>query len=438
MTRASRRRSCRSALVPVTALAVVLTGCAPGAQDQNGAEEGDGDGSITVGVEAGSPWETFYKARAADFTEQTGVDVEILAVPHANMRQQFLSDAVSGDGAYDVYTVDQPWVPEFAAKGYLVDIGDRLSDEDRADFLPGTLDTESYEDRLYGLPFMVHNLVLYYRTDLFEAAGIDGPPTTWEEYRADAARLTDAANGVYGTIVAGKQDGEVTTRLESYIQQAGGDIVDDDGMPDLDTDATRAAFDLMTGIQFQDRSSPPGLHDLTDIQGQFLEGKVAMALVWPYLWSLTQDESQSKVAGKVDIAPAPGNPDQVATTFSWGFGISASSKNQDAAWKWLHWATSSEVLEQISRTQIAPVPRQSVIDALAGDSSLSEQDRHVFQVFADSVAASTTMPMTPAFPQYQDAMAVAISAVMSQSSDVDSALKTAQSAMEAAHQESGE
>jgi ABC-type glycerol-3-phosphate transport system substrate-binding protein len=428
-----------AALAPVAAVALAVTGCAPNAGAPSGDEGNEsGDGSITVGVEAGSPWETFYKEHAPEFTEATGVEVEILAVPHANMRQQFLSDAVAGDGAYDVYTVDQPWVPEFASKGYLVDISDRLADEDREDFLPNTLDTVTYEDGLYGLPFMVHNTVLYYRTDLFEAAGLDGPPTTWEEYREYSAKLTDAGAGVYGTIMPGKQDGEVATRLESFIQQAGGDIVDENGEPTIDTDAAREAFELMTTVQFEEQSSPPGLHDLTDIQGQFLEGKVAMVEVWPYLYSLAGDPAQSKVSENFDIAVVPGNPDQVSTTFSWGFGVSAGSKNQDAAWEWLQWSTSSEILEELSRSQVTPVPRQSVVDALADDSSLSEQDRHAFEVFAESVGASETMPMTPAYPQYQEAMAVAVSAVMSQSADVDTALKTAQSAMEDAYRESGQ
>jgi multiple sugar transport system substrate-binding protein len=432
-----QRRLRLRALAPVTVLAVALTACAPGGGGSNEGSD-EGDGSITIGVEAGSPWEAFYKEHAPEFTEETGVEVEILAVPHANMRQQFLSDAVSGEGAYDVYTVDQPWVPEFADKGYLVDVSDRLADEDREDFLPHTLDTDSYGGKLYGLPFMVHNLVLYYRTDLFAAAGIQSPPTTWEEYRDDARRLTDAASGTYGTIIPGKQDAEVTTRFESYIQQAGGDIADADGAPTVDTPEARAAFDLMTGVQFEDRSSPDGLHDLTDIQGQFLEGKLAMALVWPYLYSLAQDPAQSKVVGNVAIAPAPGNPDQVATTFSWGFGISSASKNQDAAWQWLQWSTSAKMLEQISRDQTVPTPRQSVVDALAADTSLTEAQRQTFQTFADSVAASTTMPMTPAYPQYQEALSVAISAVMSQGSDVDAALKTAQDAMEAAYEETGQ
>jgi len=411
-----------------------LSACGSGS-DQGGG--GNGGDSITVGAEQGSPYTDFHKKNVAAFEKETGITVKWVEVPHDNMHERFLTESIGGGGVIDVFQGDQPWIAEFAAAGYLEPIADYVDAGDLDDFLPVGLETLTYDDELYGLPYIVHNSVLYYRTDLFQAAGITAPPTTWEEYRQDAKLLTDAGSGVYGTIMPGKQDGEVTTRLMSYIQQAGGNIVDDSGKPTIDTDEARAAFGLMTGVQFDDQTSPPGLNDLTTIQGQFLEGKVAMALVWPYLWSLTQDPSQSKVVGNVAIAQAPGNPDQVATTFSWGFGISAGSKNQDAAWKWLQWSTGKDMTEQISRTQMAPTPRKSVSEALAADTTLSEQDRHVFQVFSDSVGASTTMSMTPAFPQYQDALAVAISAVMSQSTDVDSALKTAQEAMDAAYEESG-
>lgn len=416
-----------------SAVILGLAACAPGGGGTAGPAQGSGGGSITVGVEAGSPWQTFYGKLAPEFTKETGVEVKFLPVPHANMHQQFLSDAVSGTGAYDVYTVDQTWMPEFASKGYLAELGDQLQSSDRADFLPHTLDTATYKDKLCSIPFMVHNTVMYYRTDLFQAAGIAHPPTTWEEYRDDAKKLTDSASGVWGTIVPGKQDGEVATRFESFIQQAGGDIADANGAPTIDTPQAREALRLMTAIQNDDKSSPPGLHDLTDIQGQFLEGKVAMVPVWPYLNGLASDLAQSKIAGKFSVAPSPGNPDQVSTTFSWGFGVSASSKNADAAKKWVAWSTSSKVLEQLSRDQAVPVPRKSVGDALANASDLSETQRHTFSVFNQSVASSKTMPMTPAYSQYQDAIAVAVSSVMSGTTDIDSALSTAQKSMETAY-----
>jgi multiple sugar transport system substrate-binding protein len=436
MERRKSRRPRRwiAPLAIVTATALGLAGCAPSAGPSAGDSSADISGqTITVGVETGSPWQTFYAKVAPAFTKATGVKVKFLPVPHDSMQQQFLSDAVSGSGAYDVFTVDQTWMPQFASKGYLADLDATLPESDRSDFLGHTLDTATYDGKLYSVPFMVHNLVLYYRTDLFKAAGIAAPPKTWDEYRADAKKLTDPATGVYGTIIPGAQDVEVSTRLESYIQQAGGDIVDSKGKPTLDSAAAKKALEMMTAVQNEDKSSPAGLHDLTDIQGQFLAGKVAMAFVWPYLYGMAQDPTQSKVVGNVDVALNPGDPDQVATTFSWAFGVSSASKHSAAAKKWVSWSTSSDILKQLSLSQSVPVPRTSVGDAIAKEGSLSEGQKHAFTVFNDSVAASTTMPMTPAFPQYQTAMSVAVSSVMSGTQTIDAALAEAQKSAVTAH-----
>ena len=57
-------------------------------------------GKITVGTEAGSPYDTFYKKHAAEFTKATGVEVAFNAIPHDNIRQQFVQDALAGAGGF--------------------------------------------------------------------------------------------------------------------------------------------------------------------------------------------------------------------------------------------------------------------------------------------------------------------------------------------------
>lgn len=413
-----------------------LAACAPGGGTTSSSSGGGKTGgtrgqTITIGMEAGSPYETFYKARAQQFTQQTGIKVKILGVPHDNMQQQFLSDALSGTGAYDVYESDQPWISQFANKGYLVDLSDRISATDRADFAGNTLDTVSYQGKLYALPFLVHNTVLFYRTDLFDRAGIKAPPATWDDYRAYAKRLTDPGSGVHGTLVEGKQDGECAIRLEAFIQQTGSDICDRSFKPTIDTPQARAAADLMTGL-VADRSAPGGQLNLTDMQGQFLQGKLAMAPMWPFLYALAKDPKQSKVVDKFAVALSPGDPDRVSTTFSWGFAVSAASKKRDAAWEWVKWATGTEIQAEFGKDQVNPVPRNSAVKRVVADNSLTAADRKAIAVFADSAQRSRSMPMTPKYPQWQNAMAVAVSSIMSGNQDAAAALKTAQESMNSA------
>src|SRR5689334_12778909 len=75
-------------------------------------------GKITVGMEAGSPYDTFYRAHAEAFTAASGVAVEFISIPHDNIRQQFVLDALSAAGGFDVYIADQVWLPEFYEKGF--------------------------------------------------------------------------------------------------------------------------------------------------------------------------------------------------------------------------------------------------------------------------------------------------------------------------------
>ena len=420
-------------LAGALSVALVLAGCSP--SGGGGAGQSDSK-SITVGIEAGSPQGEFFQKAAPEFTKTTGINVKFLAVPHDNMHQKFLTDAVSGTGAYDVLTVDEGWMPEFASKGYLTKLDDALGAKDKSDFEASALQTGTYGGHLYSVPYLVHNLVLYYRTDLLKKAGIDTPPTTWEQYAADAKKLTDSKSGVYGTVIEGKQDAETYTHLMSMVQQAGGDVADGSGKPTFDTPAVKSSLQFMQQVQLKDKSSPPGLNDLTTEQGEFLAGHVAMIMMWPYLYSMAKDPAQSKVAGKFAVAMPPGNPHQVSTNFAWSFGVNASSKNQTSANKFVTWATSSEMLQKLSQAQNLPTPRKSAATAIANDTSIVQTDRDALAVFTKSVSASSTIPLVTAFPQYQTAMAVALSSVMSQSSSIDAAVAKAQQTMQSAYESS--
>ena len=256
-----------------------------------------------------------------EFTKATGIDVGFNAIPHDSIRQQFVQDALSGTGGFDVYIADQVWLPEFYEKGFIADISSELSAADKADFSKTALQTVTYKGAIVALPIMVHNCAMYYRTDLLKAAGIDGPPKTWDEYRKSAKALT--ANGAWGTMILSKQGIEAATRLNSFYQQAGGDIVDGSGRATIDTDAGKAALEFMSAMVFEDKAAPEGVLELPDMQGAWLNGKLALAPVWPYLYAL----SKKPLGDKFAIATAPGLKEPAGTVYSWGFAAAAGSKD---------------------------------------------------------------------------------------------------------------
>ena len=99
-----------------------------------------------------------------------------ISIPHDNhppaIRAQ---DALSGAGGFDVYIADQVWLPEFYREGlHQGPLRTSSTPTDKADFAKTAIETVTYQGALVALPIMVHNCAMYYRTDLFEEAGLYG------------------------------------------------------------------------------------------------------------------------------------------------------------------------------------------------------------------------------------------------------------------------
>ncbi len=417
----------------VAAAAGFLTACSSDGGGGGGGAGGGGGGggSITIGAEKASPYTDFHKSKVAEFEKASGIKVNWVEVPHDNMHERFLTESIGGGGVIDVFQADQPWVAEFCAAGYLTPIDDLVDKSDLADFLPVGLDTLTYKDKLFGLPYIVHNSVLYYRTDLFEKAGIKGPPTTWDEHRAIAKDLT-GKSGLYGTVVEGKNGVEPGAKFMDILQQAGGQILDDSGAATFGSQPTIDAFNHMLAIQYTDKSSPPGApgFDNGDTGNLFLQGKLATCPNWPYLFGLGADPAGSKVVDKYAVAKQPGKVSQTAEVFSWGYSIAAGSKKKDEAFEFVKWAASAEMAKALGTQFTNPVPRLSVAKAIKSDSSVSQANRDAITVMTENVASSQAIPSHPKWPDIHNRVSLALNRVMTRQSSPEKEAAAAQGDIE--------
>jgi multiple sugar transport system substrate-binding protein len=415
----------------VAAAAGLLTACGSG-DGGEAAGGGGGGGSITIGAEKASPYTDFHKSKVAEFEKASGIKVNWVEVPHDNMHERFLTESIGGGGVIDVFQADQPWVAEFCAAGYLTPIDDLVDKSDLADFLPVGLGTLTYDGKLFGLPYIVHNSVLYYRTDMFERAGISGPPTTWEEHRAIAKELTDTGAGVYGTVVEGKNGVEPGAKFMDILQQAGGRVLDDSGAVTFESQATIDAFNHMLAIQYQDKTSPPGApgFDNGDTGNLFLQGKLGTCPNWPYLFGLGTDQAGSKVVEKYAVAKQPGKVSQTAEVFSWGYSIAAGSKKKDEAFEFVKWAASAKMAQALGTQFTNPVPRKSVADAIKADSSLPQASRDAITAMTENVAGSEAIPSHSKWPDIHNRVSLALNRVMTRQSSPEQETASAQGDIE--------
>lgn len=381
---------------------------------------------LVIGVESGSPNIAFYEEQADEFEEDTGIEIEWVEIPHDNMHERFVQEAISKSGAIDIYDTDQPWISEFASKGYLEPLGDKLTNDDKNDFYEAALDASSYNGEIYSIPFFVHTPIVFYRTDLFEAAGIKEFPKTWDEYEDAAKKLTDGE--IYGTIIEAKQAGEPVTHLVDWIYQAGGSIIDADGNITVNSPENQEVFQYLLKMMYEDESVMPGSvgYDNADVHNLFMQGKVAMVKNWPYMYAMAKDPEQSKVSDSFAVAIQPAGKEQATAAWTWGFGISSSSKNKESAWEFIKWATSSEKLAELGIANYNPVPRTSSLNVVQEDASLTDFDKESIQTMSEALNYASNATGNPNFPTIQNELSYTLSNIMSQQIEIEDGLKQAE------------
>ena len=164
-------------------------------------------GEITVGM-VGNPQMTELQNLLPDFNARyPNIKVNLLILPENEIRAKVTTDVSTGAGTFDLVTVGMYEVPLWAKAGWIDEVGSTLDanpEYDSADFFQSIRDGLSYDGQLYAAPFYGESSSLFYRTDLFEAAGLTMPEhPTWDEVASFAQALHDPANEQYGICLRG-------------------------------------------------------------------------------------------------------------------------------------------------------------------------------------------------------------------------------------------
>jgi multiple sugar transport system substrate-binding protein len=146
--------------------------------------------------------------RAPDFEKLTGAKINVIAVPFSDLYQKVLTDWASGTNSVDAAVFAPQWMVDYAAAGYLEDLTGRVTKDkdlnwdDIATFFKEF--SAKYAGKVYLVPMDGDFHMLYYRTDVFKAAGLQ-PPATWDEYLADAKALNGKevdGQKIFGSCIA--------------------------------------------------------------------------------------------------------------------------------------------------------------------------------------------------------------------------------------------
>ncbi len=259
---------------------------------------------------------------------------------------QLRTEFQAGGGEIDVITGDVIWPAQFAAQGWISDLSDRFTDTDA--FLPGPMRSNTYDGKVWGVPWYTDAGLLYYRQDLLEQAGYSEPPKTWEELEEMAVKTKQDSGAKYGFVYQGAEyEGGVCNGLE-YIRTNGGDVLDPNDPSKVIVGSPEAASGLATWHStIQSGASPQAVLQYKEDEsyGAFTRGDAVFLRNWPYVYAILSNPQESDVKpDQVGIAPIPvsaGNPSS-STLGGWNFFINAFSDKQEEAWELIKFLTAPE------------------------------------------------------------------------------------------------
>jgi ABC-type glycerol-3-phosphate transport system substrate-binding protein len=291
---------------------------------------------------------------SSEFEEQTGHQLNWVVLEENVLRQRVTTDIATGGGQFDIITIGSYETPIWGQQGWLVAVDD-LEGYDYDDLFDSVRSGLSYDGTIYALPFYAESSFTFYRSDLFEEAGIEMPDQpTYEQIAEYAAQLHDPANEQYGICLRGKPGwGENMAFIGPMVNSFGGRWFDMEWQPQLTSEPWKNGINYY--VETLNSYGPPGAssNGHNENRALFASGNCAIWVDATSAAGYIFNPSESKVADVTSFAPAPiaVTPKGSAWFWSWALGIPSSSGKADAAKEFLAWATSKEYVRMVGEKE---------------------------------------------------------------------------------------
>ncbi|WP_125775523.1 ABC transporter substrate-binding protein [Antribacter gilvus] len=264
-----------------------------------GGDTAEGDGTLTIWTLEDNPDRVaILEDIAADFGADAGVETAVVPVDAAQFNALLVSSAASGDLPDVMAALGLDGVGAMAANELLnTDAPAEIVDTLGVDtFNPAALDLATVDGTLLAVPSDSYPTVLFYRTDLFEAAGLDAP-TDYDSIMAAAEELQGTGVTPFAGFTTEQGD------FQGLALANGCELVQEDGTVTLDAPECVEAFtfydDLITEHSFA------GEQDWDAVRASYLSGQAAMAMYSSYLLDELAGQHENFVPSCPECAADP-------------------------------------------------------------------------------------------------------------------------------------
>ena len=293
--------------------------------------------------------EDLYSYVADEFYEKYGIDVDIISLAYADVHDKEVTMAL-GESQLDILTVDTVWPGEFAKSGIARPLNEYFTEEEIAQLYPAFVDEMSVGDDIYAIPTMTEGKWLFYNKEMLEEAGYSAPPSTYDEMLEMSRNMMDKGICKHGTAWAASQAEGFVCDFNAALYAYGGEWINENGDFVFNSKAGVDALNMFINSMKDNTADPASVsYSDRDNLDPFMAGDTAFVTCWSYAYDFTNDPANSSVAGKVEVAIAPGQGEveYSATTGGGGLGITSSCKYPEWAVEFIKIAISYEVQKDV-------------------------------------------------------------------------------------------
>jgi multiple sugar transport system substrate-binding protein len=319
---------------------------APAAPVSRWAKQADATIRFVKGVHAPNDAEIWNELKAAFEAEHPGIVLQPEFYDWATMPEQ-LTAGYASDSPWDaVYVVDQV-LARFVAAGAIADITAQTSDpgyaEAREGIAPYAWDVTDIDGKTYGVGALGAVFNIWYNLDLFEQAGITEFPKSRQEMQDVAIALT--RDGIYGLELRDSIPASAFWDWFPYIHNDGAEIMNEDLTEQMLDPLGAAGTQYLSDLQSVHKVTPEvGAYDWEGQAALFAAGRVA--ILHDESWRTTVWDKAPGLPFAYDVAMAPpGEGGKQTAMGNFGYAtISEASENKEAAWEFIKWWTSADVI----------------------------------------------------------------------------------------------
>jgi sorbitol/mannitol transport system substrate-binding protein len=350
---------------------LTVAGCAPASQSASNSI------TLTVGTVNNSQMVQMEQLTTQVFQkEHPNIKVKFVTLPEDDLRTKVTQDVATNAGEFDIATIGSYDTPIWANNGWALNLAPDLakmsaadkSSYDYNDLLKPVMASLSYQNNPYALPFYAESSMMMYNKTIFASHHLTMPlHPTWDQIAAFAKELNDPATGTVGLALRGQAGwGMNMAPLDTVINTYGGRWFDNNWTPQLTSPAVEKAVTTYVNLLKNYGESGASTAGWEECLSLMTQGKAAMFYDATSFGGSLESASTSKIAGNVGYAYAP---TEVTTNgsrwlWAWALGIVKTSRNQDAAFQFITWATSLQYLTLAGKTfgwaNVPPGTRNSI------------------------------------------------------------------------------